>query len=128
MTPAELIEAVETARDDHTAALGRLLAAEAKHDKARTTWGRDRAHKKVLAAIAEARHTEDAYRGRQLDAAMLEWQQAMDESRRLHAVAQHAIEHEHSPQERKRALDAADEALERMAKAEARVQQWRPVP
>jgi hypothetical protein len=125
---AQLEKAVEDAREAHTGAIGRLLAAEARHDKARTSFMRGWHRGNVLRAVAEARITEDVYRGAQLDLALMRWETACEDARRLQAVAQRAVDTGKGPETINKAWEAADAAFAAIAPAQARVEAWKPVP
>jgi hypothetical protein len=123
----QLRQAVEGAREAHTAAMGRLLAAEQKHDDARFAFTREKWRKRVLECITEVRATEDFYRGAQRDLALLTWDEAIRDARRLHEKAQRAAELRKPPEQINEAWQAHEEALAMVQRAAAAVDLWRPV-
>jgi hypothetical protein len=118
---------VAGSRADHTAAMGRLLAAERKHDRARTAWGRERARKQVLVLIEEVRLSEQVYRGACMDLALMRWDAATRHVRELEAIARNAVDKGKGPEAINKAIENRDAALALVTAAAAEVEQWKPV-
>lgn len=123
----QLREDVDAAHEAQVAAMGRLLAAEKRHDDARFAFSREKWRKRVLECIREVRQTEDMYRGAQRDLALRTWDEAINEARRLHELAQHASATRKDPETVNAAWKAHDEALAAVHKAKFAVDVWRPV-
>lgn len=124
---AQLEDELEWAEYDHTAAMGRLLAAEAKFDRARTAWGRAHTHRRVLACIEEVRVTEMVYRAARLDLALRRWEQAGEDARRFEGVARNAVDMGKGPAAVNAAFEARDNAVAAIVKAAAEVERWKPL-
>jgi hypothetical protein len=126
-TRAPLADAAVVAHRPHHAALGRLLAAEARHDRARTQWGRDRERKRVLAAYEETRVAETAYRGAKMDLALMRWDRATALCRELEGRARYAVDKGKGPEAINKAIEERDAAIALVPVAAAEVERWKPV-
>lgn len=126
-TLAQLEDAAEVAERDHIAAMGRLLAADARYDRARTQWGRERERKRVLALIEEARLAELAHRGANMDLALMRWDQATALCRELEARARYAVDKGKGPEAINKAIEDRDAAVALVPAAAAEVERWKPV-
>ena len=124
----QLEGAVAATHADHATAMGRLLAAERKYDRARTSWGQERARKAVLACIEEARVAEGAYRGAQLDLALMRWDMATRYARECEAAARHAVDKGKGAETVNAAIEKRDNAVTLIPVAAAEVERWKPVP
>lgn len=124
----QLEQAVSDARAAHTGAMGRLLAAEKRHDTARTPWGREKARKTVLRLIGEVRQSEGIYRGAQLDLALMRWDHATTEARKAEGRARRAVDLGKDPATINAAYEARDAAVAAIEVAADLVEKWKPVP